>query len=163
MRRLRTPLTEAIAESSTRHEPPPPDRVADLSAAGASSVGKSSLLLRFTDELFLSPDETSGKPCSARFGLSAMQLILLHRIASHHRSRLQGQGYRATGTKMEVEHLGSSHLPCTRRSNFGAELTSLALFKGHGWPRAFPHPHLFLLPWRTRSDPRVRHHRPRHL
>lgn len=27
---------------------------------GASSVGKSSLLLRFTDETFLSPDETSG-------------------------------------------------------------------------------------------------------
>lgn len=31
-----------------------------LFASGASSVGKSSLLLRFTDETFLSPDETSG-------------------------------------------------------------------------------------------------------
>lgn len=31
-----------------------------IPVAGASSVGKSSLLLRFTDETFLSPDETSG-------------------------------------------------------------------------------------------------------
>lgn len=30
-----------------------------LLVIGASSVGKSSLLLRFTDELFLSPEETS--------------------------------------------------------------------------------------------------------
>lgn len=34
-------------------------RTAALTGPGASSVGKSSLLLRFTDELFLPPDETS--------------------------------------------------------------------------------------------------------
>lgn len=36
-----------------------PPTTLKLLVIGASSVGKSSLLLRFTDELFLSPDETS--------------------------------------------------------------------------------------------------------
>lgn len=38
------------------------------SYTGASSVGKSSLLLRFTDETFLSPDETSGRWACLCFG-----------------------------------------------------------------------------------------------
>lgn len=44
---LLTSPTSSLSHSSSR-------------GTGASSVGKSSLLLRFTDETFLSPDETSG-------------------------------------------------------------------------------------------------------
>jgi len=44
---------------------PPNEHFTELSCfilwTGASSVGKSSLLLRFTDETFLSPEETSGE------------------------------------------------------------------------------------------------------
>ncbi|KAI5481940.1 Ras-related protein Rab-18 [Pseudohyphozyma bogoriensis] len=47
------------AQASTSYSSSAPPTVLKLLIIGASSVGKSSLLLRFTDELFLSPDETS--------------------------------------------------------------------------------------------------------
>lgn len=67
------------------------------SLIGASSVGKSSLLLRFTDETFLSPDETSGE-CArdprVRLARLPPEGIAYARMypGSDDRSRLQGQG-----------------------------------------------------------------------
>ncbi|ORY62874.1 ras family-domain-containing protein [Leucosporidium creatinivorum] len=59
-------MTSSAAYSTTSPTSTPsfgqlsdPPTTLKLLVIGASSVGKSSLLLRFTDELFLSPDETS--------------------------------------------------------------------------------------------------------
>ena len=89
------------------------------SLAGASSVGKSSLLLRFTDETFLSPDETSGAcRLASRPRLASLEgdvLLLVHElmhvariVRSHHRRRLQSQGHGAQEQAVEAVDLGAS-------------------------------------------------------
>lgn len=110
--------------------------------AGNSSVGKSSLLLRFTDQQWLPEDESS-----ATIGVDfRVRVLRVARQAPHDRMQV---------CKMEVKGKKVKLSIWVRRSLRAASMFVLTLAGlGHRRPGAFPDDHELVLPWRARHIPR---------
>lgn len=105
---------------------------------GNSSVGKSSILLRFSDETWLSEDESS-----ATIGVDFRVRAVHELIQDCAKTNFMRSGYQDGRTREEsqTQHLGSFFH--TQATGVACPLT---LIIGYSWSRAVPNYYFVLLP-----------------
>ncbi len=161
----------SLTQPDVKHLPPPlsttmtaqptstPINV-KLLLIGNSSVGKSSLLLRFSDEQWLPEDESSATigvdfrvGCIARFCCPKKNVVASTKLSSTQKGAQDG----CERKESEIEHMGAFTLLLQAVSPSLTDGTiHYARGLGYGRAGAFPDHHLFVLPRSTGDYPGVR-------
>lgn len=139
------PPTDLMKKSSTATTTNSPVNV-KLLLIGNASVGKSSLLLRFSDEQWLPEDEAS-----ATIGVD-FRVRLSFRAFSHWRMKscAYPSWYRCTRWR-STDGKWNSVYGCVG-SFFPLHLCDNDVCSaGYSWPRTIPYDHILILPWCSRD------------